>query len=79
MEGKKFNFIIDCSDSEIEKFVDLQPSEAAKVFVRGDLNWCLQTYLILLKRGNLPIQCSNKILPNVINLIHSDQLLKLKR
>jgi hypothetical protein len=48
------------------------------VFIRGDLNWCLQTYLILARRGRLAVQCSNKLKDDCINLIHSDHLLRLR-
>ena len=74
----KYNFVIDCTNSELENYIYLNWEEAAKTFTRGDLNWCLQCYLILLKRNQLKVQCSNSLNQNAINLLHSDQLLKIK-
>lgn len=73
----KFNFVIRCSDAELDAYLKLKPEDGAKVFTRGDLNWCLQTYLMLSKYSDLELVCSNKIIPGTINLIHSDQLLEL--
>lgn len=73
-----YNFVIDCSDSALEKYLTMGTQDAVKVFTRGDLNWCLQTYLILEKKGELEVKCSNTLCNESINIIHSDQLLKLK-
>lgn len=73
-----FNFIIDCTNDELPGFTNIKIEEAYKVFNRGDLAWCLQTYLILLKRGTVPVSCSNQLSDNAINIIHSNQLLKLR-
>jgi hypothetical protein len=78
MTTVKYNFVIDSKDSELKNYINLQWEEAAKTFTRGDLNWCLQCYLILSKRNQLNIQCSNSLNQNAINLLHSDQLLKIK-
>ena len=78
MTSPRFNFVIDCTDSALAEYLHLDAESAVKVYTRGDLNWCLQTYHLLSKRSNLPVQCSNKILPEVINIIHSDQLLQQK-
>lgn len=74
----EFNFVIDCSDAALKNYLLITPDDYAGVFTKGDLNWCLQTYLILAKRGNLAVQCSNNITEGKINILHSDQLLKLK-
>src|SRR5215207_671569 len=77
MEEIKFNFIIDCSNSELEfytKSSEINPS----VYTRGDTNWCLQTFKILSKISPLALSCSNKIKNDCINIIHSEHLLKLK-
>ncbi|MBC7914927.1 MAG: hypothetical protein H7Y07_12485 [Pyrinomonadaceae bacterium] len=73
-----FNFIIDCTDSSLEEYLKIDVREGVSVFTKGDLNWCLQTYLILSKQNNLPIKCSNKFCDQSINIIHSDQLLNIK-
>lgn len=76
MTSPRFNFVIDCTDSALAEYMCLDAEKAVKVYTRGDLNWCLQTYHILSKRSILPVQLSNRLLPGVINLIHSDQLLQ---
>lgn len=82
-----FNFIIDYTDSEISNYTQLgslakvvenNKELAAKIFAQGELTWCLQTYLNLSKSGSLDIICSNKLLTDRINIIHSDTLLNLK-
>lgn len=78
MNTIKYNFVIDCKDSELPYYINLERDNAVQIFSRGDLCWCLQTYLILLKRANLQVQCSNHLQHNAINIIHSDQLLKIK-
>lgn len=76
MQGTIFNFVIDCSDAELAVYKAINP-EDARIFNRGDLNWCLRTYLILSKRGRLKVSCSNILQKEAINLVHSDQLLRL--
>lgn len=75
-----FNFIIDSSDKEISgyKRLDLNLPPPKGIFSRGDLSWCLQTYLNLKKRNLLNVQLSNQLEENCINIIHSDHLLHLK-
>lgn len=73
-----FNFVIDCTDADLASYKSLSPDEYVRVFTRGDLNWCLQTYLILSKQKKLSVQCSNHLIKGCINIIHSDQLLRLK-
>ncbi len=73
-----FNFIIDSTDRSLEEYIRIGIQDPVKVFTRGDLNWCLQTYLILAKRNELPVKCSDKLCSDSINIIHSDQLLKMK-
>jgi hypothetical protein len=76
MDTPGFNFVIDCTNSALQEYLKMEPEMGVNVFTRGDLNWCLQTYFILRKHSNLLVQCSNRILPDVINIIHSDQLLQ---
>lgn len=72
----RYNFIIDCTDAALAEYLRLDTETAVKIYTRGDLNWCLQSYHILSNRSTLSVQCSNKILPGFINIIHSDQLLQ---
>jgi hypothetical protein len=74
----KVNFVVDCSDSALKEYVNMSNDNAPAIFVRGDLNWCLQSFLILSKRNNIPVSCSNRLFKDCINIIHSDTLLILK-
>jgi hypothetical protein len=76
----KINFVIDCTDDELNNYkrLNLNAPQPAGLFSRGDLSWCLQTYLILSKRKKFDLLLSNTLLENRINIIHSDQLLLLK-
>lgn len=76
MVTPRYNFVINCSDYALAEYLRVDPKTAVKVYTRGDLNWCLQTYHILAKRSDLQVQCSNRMEPGVINIIHSDQLLQ---
>ena len=78
MVSPRFNFIIDCTDSALAEYMTVDEESAVNVYTRGDLNWCLQTYHILAKRDKLPVQLSNHMQPDTINIIHSDQILKLR-
>ena len=69
MSLPKFNFVIDYSDSEL--FVDLSIDTS-----RGDHSWCLQTYNILSKRSKLPVQISNRLIKDAVNIVHSDRLFR---
>jgi hypothetical protein len=44
----------------------------------ANLEWLLQAYLVLSKRNNLNLSCSNKFEEDCINIIHSDDLIRLK-
>jgi hypothetical protein len=86
-DGPIFNFVINDSDGEIEEYRKLDSvSEmvkkntglAAKVFAKGELTWCLQTFLNLSKIESLNLQCSNKLSEDCINIIHSDTLLNFR-
>jgi hypothetical protein len=74
----KYNFVIDSTNLELVNYLKLRGEDGAAIFTRGDLNWCLQSFLILSKRNNLQVECSNCLKADAINLVHSDQLLKLK-
>ncbi|AHM62214.1 hypothetical protein D770_19825 [Flammeovirgaceae bacterium 311] len=73
-----FNFVIDSTDAAHADIPNIGPEDYVRVFTRGDYNWCLQAYLILAKRNRLPVCCTNRLLSDKINIIHSDQLLKLQ-
>jgi hypothetical protein len=76
----KYNFIIDCTDEKIEEYkkIDINTVPLAGLFSRGDLSWCLQTYLLLAERKTLEVILSNRLIKNTINIIHSDHLLSIK-
>lgn len=78
MDAPQFNFIIDCSDDELREHLLVKPNESSKVYKRGDMSWCLQTYLFLSTRKNLSVICSNSLKRDCINIIHSDHLLQLR-
>ena len=73
-----YNFVIDCTDADLEDYLNMPPQDAVKVFTRGDLNWCLQTYFILSRQNKIALKCTNTLCDDSINIVHSDQLLKLK-
>ncbi|MBC8053455.1 MAG: hypothetical protein H7Y13_10365 [Sphingobacteriaceae bacterium] len=73
-----YNFVLDCSNEKLAEYLKINEDNAVETFVHGDLNWCLQTYLILSKNTDLPVTCSNRLLKDCINLVHSDTLLTLK-
>lgn len=79
MSNVKYNFVIDCSDETIEYYSSQFNVEVpSEIIARPDLCWCLQSYLILRKKTDLQLLCSNKLRPDCINIVHSAQLLKLK-
>ncbi|GAB3809730.1 hypothetical protein GCM10028819_51960 [Spirosoma humi] len=82
-----FNFVIDCEDAKLAEYTSVNSlyeytsknvDSAFEISYRGDYLWCLQTFLILSKRKNISVQCSNKLMKNAVNIVHSDTLLKLK-
>jgi hypothetical protein len=73
----KYNFLINCTNTELKNYLNLKLEDAPKVFTRVDLNWCLQAYLNLSKRSNLQVECSNQLCTDAINLVSSDWFLQL--
>lgn len=78
MTDLKYNFIINFPDSEMEKYLNADVSRDIGIFSRYDLEWCLQAYLILKKRNNLSVICTNRLMNNAVNIIHASQLLEVK-
>jgi hypothetical protein len=79
MNSPTYNFVVDCDEKELQEYIYKVNIEAPSELVgRTDLEWCLQSYLILKKNTSLPLTCSNYLKENTINIIHSDQLLKFK-
>lgn len=79
MDDLKFNFVINCEDSELNNYINYPPAKnETESYRRSDLGWCLQTYRKLLDRQNVNVQLTNHLIKDAINIIHSDQLLKLK-
>lgn len=70
-----FNFVINCTDTELQTYGQLDVEKDAAVFCRWDLEWGLQTYLHLKSRNKIPVQLSNKLAKNAINIVHSAQLM----
>ena len=78
MTDTKFNFVIDCTDAELPTYTGMSLETQPAVSHRRDLCWCLQAYSILAERQKLPVVCSNCLLPDAINIVHSEQLLRLR-
>jgi hypothetical protein len=78
--GTAYNFVINCSDSELESYIDLNAEQVPSIPIStfGDLAWCLQAYSILKKRENIPVICTNQILDHTINIVHSNRLPRLQ-
>jgi hypothetical protein len=86
-EHYMFNFVLDYPESElskyvkidsIEKLVQTNAIEASEILSRGDLTWCLQTYLKLIRSTSLNLRCSNQLCEDSINIVHSDTLLNIQ-
>lgn len=82
-----FNFVVASPDAEVKKYssaadlsalVKADPQILPDISSKGHLCWCLQSFLILRNRGNLPVLCSNEILRDAVNIVHSDHLLNLR-
>lgn len=81
-----FNFLLDCPENEADRYgrfsdldamLDAMPDMLQLISSKGDMCWCLQTYLLLKNRPNLTVTCSARFSGGAINIVHSDQLLKL--
>ena len=72
-----YNFIIDCTDAALAAYKIQNSFIEYASENRGDLNWCLQTYMLLAKRGNIQVTLNNHPTLNGINIIHSDTLLNI--
>jgi hypothetical protein len=84
--GPLFNFVVDLPESELAAcaaapdlttLIAARPEMLARISSKGNLCWCLQSYLILKPRGRLEVHLSNQLAPNGINIVHSDHLLNL--
>lgn len=82
-----FNFVVDLPEGELRLYraaADLaqllvsQPDMLARISSKGDLCWCLQSYLILKARGALEVRLSSHPAPDCVNIVHSDHLLNLR-
>ena len=78
MIDAKYNFIVDCFDDILGSYTQIELDKSAELIVGANLEWLLQAYLILKQRGNLNVICSNHFVSGCINIIHSDDLIKLK-
>ena len=82
-----FNFVVDLPNTDIKRYaatktlasaIEAEPGLLARISSKGDLCWCLQSYLLLKSRGNLSVGLSNTLVAGAINIVHSDHLLNLR-
>ncbi len=82
-----FNFVADLPNADIKRYaaaktlaaaIEAEPGLLARISSKGDLCWCLQSYLLLKPRGNLSVGLSNALVAGAVNIVHSDQLLNLR-
>ena len=78
MIDAEYNFVVDCFSDILSGYQQIDLDKNAELIVGANLEWLLQAYLILKQRGNLNVICSNHFVPGCINIIHSDDLIKLK-
>lgn len=76
MSPVTFNFILNCPDSELKQYEDVDLENDQGIFSRFDLEWNLQTYLHLKNAGNLSVVYSNQMMPDAVNVVHSSQLIE---
>lgn len=74
MNHTLFNFVIDCSDSELEAYINLDEANAVHISAVGDLSWCLHAYLMLSQNPSLNVVCSNRLIQEAINIVHPKRL-----
>lgn len=82
-----FNFLVDLPESDLRLyraapdlagFIAAQPDMLARISSKGDLCWCLQSYLILKPRRAVDVRLSNRLAADCVNIVHSDHLLNLR-
>ena len=78
MIDAKYNLVVDCFNGILDSYQQIELDKNAELIVGANLEWLLQAYLILKQRGNLNVICSNHFVPGCINIIHSDDLIKLR-
>ena len=74
----QYNFLLLHPSANLENYQQIDLDRNAELIVGANLEWLLQAYLILKQRGNLNVICSNHFVPGCINIIHSDDLIKLR-
>ncbi len=81
MSSTLYNFLIDCSDSELSAYKEIDIENLRSKILhssKGDIAWCLRAYLILRRNTTLAVMCSNSLRNDAINIVHSDYLMKIK-
>ena len=78
MNRLQYNFILPFPNSTLEKYKLIDVDKDANLINGANLEWLLQAYLILKNYSSLNISCSNRFEEDCINLIHSDDLIRLK-
>jgi hypothetical protein len=74
----KYNFIVNCPETALYQYQQINLDQDASLIKGANLEWLLQAYLILNQRNILNLTCSNKFREDCINIIHSDDLIRLK-
>lgn len=74
-----FNFVIDCSDDELDAYIQLNEATATHISAKGDLSWCLHAYLKLSQHTSLNVVCSNHLMQDAINIVHAKKLMNGER
>src|SRR5215471_17213718 len=80
------NFCVGLTTREISTFANIRdsadlagadPELASKISRGGEMAWCLQSYFILQQQSSLSVLCTNELIENGINFIHSHRLLEI--
>ncbi len=78
MKTVQYNFLIQLPDDKINILKSIDPQQNPYIIKGANLEWILQAYLHLRQRNNLEVILSNHFVPGCINIIHSDDLIRLK-
>lgn len=68
----QFNFVVPLVDENLLREVtDKSIENMPQITTNGTVNWCLQTYDVLKRRGNLNVSCETSVRKNAVNISHS--------
>lgn len=69
----RYHFVIEEPDPvRLAELMSVHIDDRPDVFTRGDLEWCLQTYLML--KGVRNVSCSTALDADAVNIVHAAQL-----